>query len=96
MLGLGKQRDMTSTRAWLRRTRLELRTLFEWGLVNWSHVQPAIGSRVHASRESLVQALGQLGDDRTRALLESHLEDHEISLAVVAAIGAIEARQAAM
>jgi hypothetical protein len=74
----------------------QLRTLFEWGLDNWSQVQPAIGSRVHASRESLVQALGQLGDDRTRALLESHLEDPEISSAVVAAIGAIEARQAAM
>jgi hypothetical protein len=74
----------------------QLRTLFEWGLDNWSQVKPATGSHVRASRESLVQALGQLGDDRTRVLLESHLEDPELSSAVVGAIGAIEARQAAM
>lgn len=73
----------------------QLRSLFEWGLDNWSQVHPATGSHVNARRESLVQALGHLGDARTRVLLESHLEDPELSSAVVAAIGEIEARRAA-
>lgn len=72
----------------------QLRSLFEWGLDNWSQVQPATGAHLRARRESLVQALGQIGDDRTRVLLASYLEDPELSFAVVAAIGVIEARQA--
>jgi RecA/RadA recombinase len=70
----------------------ELRLLFEWALDKWDQVRPAIGTHVHAWREVLLHELGRVGDDRTRALLESHLDLPELASSTVNAIREIEAR----
>jgi hypothetical protein len=70
----------------------ELRGLYEWALDNWSQVTPATGRFVRSTPQALVRELGRLGDSRTRALLESHLDDPDLSTSIMAAIGAIEAR----
>jgi hypothetical protein len=72
----------------------DLRRLFEWAVDNWEQVRPATGAHVHTSREALLRELGRIGNDRTRALIERHLDDPAVTASAVSAIRNIEARLA--
>jgi hypothetical protein len=72
----------------------DLRRLFEWAIDNWEQVRPATGAHLRTSRETLLRELGRVGNDRTRALIERHLDDPEVRASAVSAIRDIEARLA--
>ncbi|MEU4811799.1 nuclease-related domain-containing protein [Nocardia fluminea] len=73
----------------------ELKTMFEWALDHWDELRPAVGQHMRSTRDGLLGALSNIGDDRTRAIIEGHLNDPEIAHAAVAALRGIDSRRTA-
>ncbi|MGW4368004.1 NERD domain-containing protein [Nocardia takedensis] len=73
----------------------ELKVLYEWALDHWEEVRATTDRRLRSTRHGLLQALGAVGDDRTRALINEHLNDPEIAQHAVDALRELDARGSA-